>query len=80
MITAQPVISAPRNYVNLIKEIIEYKKITEAAIKSLSGHFWYLCETLIDLALFFYSQVTIVSMVLSSLKEGDKKSPRRIKL
>lgn len=56
--TAQFATSAPRNDLNFIKDLIEYKlsikKVVEVKIKSLSGHFWYFDETLISLAFFDY--------------------------
>lgn len=83
---AQSIISAPRNDFNLLKKLIEYKninkKIAEIAIKSFSNRFWYLSESLINLA-FLNNQVIILekeSMVTALLKEEDEDFPKHIKL
>lgn len=47
---------APRNDLNLLKSLINYKKtdkiVAEAALLSFSRHLWYISETLIGLCLF----------------------------
>ena len=42
--TAQSETSVPRNDLNLIKELKQYKNVVDAEIKSLYGYFWSLSQ------------------------------------
>ncbi len=74
--------SAPRNDLQLLCELENYKKINEsvanAAIKSFSGHLWYLSETLVGLA-FFDSEVSneMKSAMVAALDIETTDHPRR---
>jgi len=79
--------TAPRTDLNLVKDLQVYKSINErvatAALKSFSGHLWYISETLVGLS-FFDAEVP-VDMKLAMVAALDKQSPnddppRRIKL
>jgi len=82
--TAPCASSAPRNDLHLLKELESYKKINSdvanAAIKSFSGHLWYLSESLVGLAL-FDSKVppaTKSAMVAALDNKASADHPRRI--
>ncbi len=67
--------SAPRNDLQLLKDLVEYKKvnsvIAQAALKSFAGQLWYLSEWLVGMALFdpivsVDTKLTIVDAMKSS--------------
>lgn len=78
-------VSAPQNDLNLLRELESYKKvhtdIAEAAIKSFSGHLWYLSEFLVGLA-FFDTAVSAEqkSAMVTALDNvtADHPRPRRV--
>ena len=75
--------SAPQNDLQLLRELDSYKKtheaIAKAAIKSFSGHLWYLSEILVGLA-FFDSAVSaeVKSAIVKALDKKTADHPRRI--
>jgi hypothetical protein len=75
--------SAPQNDLMLLREIESYKKTNEtvanAAMKSFSGHLWYLSEILVGLA-FFDSEVSseTKSAMVAALDRVTTEHPRRI--
>lgn len=78
--------SAPGNDLQLLRDLHSYKEVNEAiskaAIKSFSGHLWYLSEVLIGFA-FFDSTVPAemkAAMVAALRKTGQPDRPRRIVL
>jgi hypothetical protein len=82
--TCQCATSAPRNDLALLRNLGAYMNldatVAKAAIKSFSGHLWYLSEMLIGLA-FFDSNVathTKIDMVTALQREESDNPPRRI--
>lgn len=84
--TAPSPVAAPRTDLNLLKDLLEYKvknkTVGGAALKSFTGHLWYLSETLIALAFFdeIVSFETKCEMVLALYKNCASQYLRRIKL
>lgn len=74
---------APKNDLQLIKDLIEYKKINsdiaEEVLKVVKRHLWYLSETLIGLA--FFDRTTDVEekrLMLQELEtQGHVENPKR---
>jgi hypothetical protein len=84
--TCQCAVSAPRNDLQLMKDLVAYKSVNKtvatAAITSFSGHLWYLNENLIGLS-FFDDEVSTemkAAMVCALRNEGETNSARRITL
>jgi len=84
--TCQSPVSAPRNDLELLKQLIAYKSengtVAAAAIKSFCHHLWYLSETLVGLA-FFDSAVSDdikVAMVEALERPGCDEPPKRIEV
>lgn len=75
--------SAPQNYLQLLCELESYKKthkaVAKAAMKSFSGHLWYLSEILVGLA-FFDSAVSVElkSAMVTALDNKTTDHPRCI--
>jgi len=75
--------SAPQNDLQLLRELESYKKqhesVAKAAIKSFSGHLWYLSEILVGFA-FFDSAVSaeVKSAMVKALDKNTTDHPRRI--
>jgi hypothetical protein len=76
--------SAPRNDLALLRKLERYKTVDEsvakAAIKSFTGHLWYINEVLVGLA-FFDSEVnsdTKVDMVTALQRNTSDDPPQRI--
>lgn len=84
--TAPSAESSPRNDLRLLQDIYKYKEqnllVAEVALKSFTGHLWYLSETLVGLSFFdsLVPDATKLEMVTALQKEGDEKPPRRIKV
>ena len=80
--TCRNPVTAPRNDLELIKQLVAYKATNEpvatAAMKSFSRHLWYLSETLVGLS-FFDSVVTVDTKlaVIESLKSPGCAEPLR---
>jgi len=74
------------NDLNLLHQLVTYKRrneiVANAAIKSFSGEWWYLSESLVGLAFFdpMLSVDTKVAMVAALNKEKHHDPPRHIQL
>lgn len=80
------VTNAPKNDLNLIKDIISYKAINEsianAALSSFKNHLWYISEILVAFS-FFDSDIDIRTkkkMVKNLSRDGSKFPLNRIKI